>query len=185
MSFVIGDAVKSSFGFAKENTFSQFGKWIILAILLIIPIAQAIPIGVYLKVLRNEEADLSNTKQTFIQGLLAMLVMIVFFLPLLIVNFIPILGQILALVGIFFIVPLLFQALIRFANSGNLGDAFKLGDIFKTVGDLGWGTVLIAGLVILLVCGLVSIISIIPIIGLLAPPFACFALFNYFKELFA
>jgi hypothetical protein len=74
-------------------------------------------------------------------------------------------------------------AILRFAHTGSLGEAFHFSAILEHIGRLGWGTWIIAVIVLLIVAVIygfvVGIISTIPILGGIIAAFlnVAFALF--------
>jgi hypothetical protein len=74
-------------------------------------------------------------------------------------------------------------AILRFAHTGSLGEAFHFSAILEHIGRLGWGTWIIAVIVLLIVAFIygfvVGIISSIPILGWIIAAFlnVAFALF--------
>lgn len=83
-------------------------------------------------------------------------------------------------------------ALLRFARTGSLGEAFHFSAIFEHIGRLGWGTWIIAVIVLLIIAlvygFVVGIISSIPILGWIIVLFlnAAFAIFyaRYFAQVY-
>jgi len=75
---------------------------------------------------------------------------------------------------LFFIVAIITMLLsligaIRFARTGSMGEAFNFGAILETIGKIGWGTYIVALIVLIIVqfvIGIVlSIIAMIPVLG--------------------
>lgn len=58
---------------------------------------------------------------------------------------------------------------MRFAHTDSLGEAFNFGAIFAHIGKLGWGTWIIAVIVLLIIALIygfvVGLLSMIPLIG--------------------
>ena len=94
MSIGIGDNLTASFGFAKDKLGGSPVTWLILSILNLIPIVDWIVYGVYVKVLRGEEPDLENLGKTFIDGLLALIIGLIYMI-------VPIILIIVVSVGMF------------------------------------------------------------------------------------
>ena len=61
--------------------------------------------------------------------------------------------------------------IVRFARTGSMGEAFNFGAILDTIGSIGWGSYIIALIILIVVqfvLGLViGIISMIPILGVI------------------
>jgi len=55
---------------------------------------------------------------------------------------------------------------IRFARTGKIGEAFNFGEIFSTIGRIGWGSYILALIVIAVILVIVYVIlGLIPILG--------------------
>ncbi len=79
----------------------------------------------------------------------------------------PVIGGII-IAGILAIILALFAIIgvIRFARSGSMGEAFNFGAILATIGKIGWGSYILALIVIAVVIFLVSfILGLIPVLG--------------------
>ncbi|WP_319378272.1 DUF4013 domain-containing protein [uncultured Methanocorpusculum sp.] len=94
MSIGIGDNLTASFQFSKEKLGGNIGTWLILSILNIIPIVNWIVYGVYVKVLRGDDPDLENMGKSFVDGLLALIIGLIYMI-------IPIILIVLVSVGMF------------------------------------------------------------------------------------
>jgi hypothetical protein len=189
-----GNMVGDSFEYAKEAVVGKWNKWIMLiiaTILLGIPLA-----GYSLKVLRGEKPapEVEDWGTLFIDGIKYIIISIIWAIPAMIVLFLTVgvtaLGAMsgdstaaMAAIGgmmigllIFFIVCViigLFEiiGIIRFARTGSMGEAFNFSAILATIAKIGWGSYIIA-LIVLLVVGvvfgiIVTIIMMIPILGVL------------------
>jgi hypothetical protein len=91
--------------------------------------------------------------------------------------FVPALGGIF-IAGILAIILALLAivGVIRFARTGSMGEAFNFSAILATIGKIGWGSYILALIVITVILMIVSIIlGIIPVLGpiiqLIAGPF--------------
>jgi hypothetical protein len=160
-------------------------------ILLCIPL-----MGYSIKVLRGEKPapEVTGWGTLFIDGIKYLIVSLIWALPCLLILFFAMASfffalisgntaQAMGLVGgaligllVFVIVAIitgLFATIgiIRFARTGSMGEAFNFSGILDTIGKIGWGTYIIALIVLMivqLVFGLViSIVSLIPILGLI------------------
>lgn len=185
---MIGD----SFEYAKEAVVGKWNQWLMLiiaTILLGIPLA-----GYSLKVLRGEKPapEVTDWGTLFVDGIKYIIISIIWAIPAMIVFFlavgVSVLGAMsgdptaaMAAVGgmmigmlVFFVVlliTLLFEliGIVRFARTGSIGEAFNFGAILATIGKIGWGSYIIA-LIVLCVVGviygiIVTIIMMIPILG--------------------
>ncbi|MDO9522465.1 MAG: DUF4013 domain-containing protein [Methanocorpusculum sp.] len=94
MSIEIGENLTASFGFAKEKLGGNIGTWLILSILNLIPIVNWIVYGTFVKILRGDEPNLDNMGKSFVDGLLALIIGIIYMI-------IPIILTIVISVGMF------------------------------------------------------------------------------------
>jgi len=78
MSIGIGENLTASFGFAKEKLGGNIGTWLILSILNLIPIVDWIVYGTFVKILRGDEPDLEKMGKSFVDGLLALIIGIIY-----------------------------------------------------------------------------------------------------------
>jgi len=187
-----GNMIGDSFEYAKEAVVGKWNQWLMLiiaTILLGIPLA-----GYSLKVLRGEKPapEVTDWGTLFIDGIKYLIISIIWMIPAMIVFFlavgVSVLGAMsgdptaaMAAVGgmmigmlVFFVVlliTLLFEIIgvIRFARTGSIGEAFNFGAILATIGKIGWGSYIIA-LIVLCVVGviygiIVTILMMIPILG--------------------
>jgi hypothetical protein len=187
-----GNMVGDSFEYAKEAVVGKWNQWIMLiiaTILLGIPLA-----GYSLKVLRGENPapEVNDWGTLFIDGIKYIIVSIIYLIPVIIVGAILMVvgfgavmsgdAQAIASAGIVLIIGLLVMLIIailvmvfaifgsvRFARTGSIGEAFNFSAILATIGKIGWGSYIIA-LVVLCVVGviygiIITIIQMIPILG--------------------
>lgn len=187
-----GNMIGDSFEYAKEAVVGKWNQWLMLiiaTILLGIPLA-----GYSLKVLRGEKPapEVTDWGTLFVDGIKYIIISIIWAIPAMIVFFlavgVSVLGAMsgdptaaMAAVGgmmigmlVFFVVlliTLLFEliGIVRFARTGSIGEAFNFGAILATIGKIGWGSYIIA-LIVLCVVGviygiIVTIIMMIPILG--------------------
>lgn len=94
MSIGIGENLTASFGFAKDKLAGSPVTWLILSILNLVPIVDWIVYGVYVKILRGEEPDLNNMGKSFVDGLLALIIGLIYMI-------VPIILIIVVSVGMF------------------------------------------------------------------------------------
>ncbi len=187
-----GNMIGDSFEYAKEAVVGKWNQWLMLVIATII---FGIPLAGYsLKVLRGEKPapEVADWGTLFIDGIKYLIISIIWMIPAMIVMFLTVgmtafgamsgdpTAAIAAMSGmmagllVFFIVliiTLLFEIIgvIRFARTGSMGEAFNFGAILETIGKIGWGSYIIA-LIVLMIVGvvfgiIVSIIMMIPILG--------------------
>ena len=190
MSIELGENISSAFSYAFNNTFKHFGRWLGLSVLLLIPIANLIPLGIFLKTYRNEEPDFSGAGKSFVNGLLYFLITLVYaiipFILILVLGGTALAGLIpamiagdmagmtaalagsLALVLVVFIVSILIAfvlipGIINFARSGKFSGAFKFGEIFGMIKKAGVGHYILSFIVLFLIIMLIEFV-----IGLIA-----------------
>lgn len=134
MSIGIGDNLTGSFGFAKDKLGGNFVTWLILAVLNIVPVVNWIVFGTYVKVLRGDDPDLDNMGKSFVDGLLALIIALIYMI-------VPIVLSIIVSVGMF-----------------TVGSVATISPTSSVVPDMmaGVGVVLMFGLI--LVCIIVSIL---------------------------
>jgi hypothetical protein len=187
-----GNMIGDSFEYAKEAVVGKWTQWLMLVIATII---LGIPLAGYsLKVLRGEKPapEVTDWGTLFIDGIKYLIISIIWMIPAMIVMFFTVgvaalgtmtsdptaamtaIGGMMAGLLVFFIVlviTLLFEIIgvIRFARTGSMGEAFNFGAILETIGKIGWGSYIIA-LIVLMIVGvvfgiIVSIIMMIPILG--------------------
>jgi hypothetical protein len=55
---------------------------------------------------------------------------------------------------------------VRFARTGKMGEAFNFGEIFSTIGKIGWGTYILALIILVVIFGIIYVVlGLIPIVG--------------------
>ena len=173
---MIGD----SFAYVKEGVIGNTNKWLMLiiaTILLELPL-----MGYIMKILRGEKPApaVENWGTLFIDGIKLLIVYIIFLIPVMIVYGIMmvimgaafisgdegtamggvvvagILG--LVLLVLYIIIALLLPiAAVRFARTGNFGDAFNFSAILGHIGKIGWISYIIA----LIIGGIVVAIPVV------------------------
>ena len=183
MSIGIGENLTGSFGFAKDKLVGSIVNWILLIILTIIPIVNFIAMGTYLKVYRGEDPKVEHIGKSFVDGLLALIIAIIYMLiPLIVTSIVfaasmgsmmadPFAGLAAAGIGgiiclILFILFALFMipAMINFARKG-FGAAFKFGEIFGMIGKAGWLKYIISIILLAIIFGIIGLLGMIPFIG--------------------
>ena len=187
-----GSMVGESFEYAKEAVVGKWNQWIMLIIATII---LGIPLAGYsLKVLRGDKPapEVSDWGTLFIDGIKLMIIMLIYMIPAMIVLFFVVgasalasmssnpsaamaaVGGILFGLLLFFVVALITAIFaiigeVRFARTGNMGEAFNFSEILGTIGKIGWGPYIIALVVLfvvqMIIAIIVSIIMMIPYLG--------------------
>ncbi|NLO77105.1 MAG: DUF4013 domain-containing protein [Methanomicrobiales archaeon] len=174
----IGENLGASFEYAKEALVGKWVKWILLAIIGIIPIVNFILFGYAIRVLRGIKPapELGEYVQLFIDGLMYFIIAFVWMIPVFIVSMIvgfisgSFAGMIIGLL-IMLIVALLcglfaYIGIVRFARMEKFGEAFAFGAINEKIEAIGWVKYIIALIVVGIVIGVISfILMLIPIIG--------------------
>ncbi|HKM41727.1 MAG TPA: DUF4013 domain-containing protein [Methanocorpusculum sp.] len=206
MSIEIGENLTESFGYSKDKIGGNIGTWIILAILSIIPIVNFIAVGTFLKIYRGAEPKLENIGKAFVDGFLAFIIAFIYMLiptilsiiiavflvfdpmagPLSIFTGLTPLGIVLIAVCIVLFILLgllLTPALINFARSG-FGSAFSFGKIFGMISKAGWVNYILSIIIIGIIFGAISLLSLIPFIGfiiilILSPFLTCWSVRFY------
>ncbi len=181
--------LSESFEYAQEGLVGKWMKWLLL---LVATILLSLPLlGYALKILRGEKPspEVSDWGTLFIDGIKYVVILIIYFIPLIIIGVISIVplgfailsGQpeaILAAIGaalvgfvVFVIVAILIALIacigvIRFARTGSMGEAFNFGAILATIGRIGWLSYIFALIIMIIIVGIVEFICMaIPIIG--------------------
>ena len=189
-----GNMLGDSFAYAKDAVVGKWMQWLLLVIATVIFF---IPLmGYTLKVLRGEKPapEVTGWGTLFIDGIKYLIISLIWAIPALIIFAVTLGAGMLAMVGqdpavavagfggmlfglIIFIIVAFITALfatigvIRFARTGSMGEAFNFGEISATIGRIGWGTYIIAMVVLfvvqIIISIIISIIAMIPVLGVL------------------
>jgi hypothetical protein len=180
-----------SFEYTREGLVGKWVKWILLAVLSIIPIVNWIVNGYLLEILRGARAapELDDYGRLFVDGLKLFIVGLIYAIPLIIVYAILFgatfmmmgsgsdavtaagVGTLLIGMLIIFILAIviaLFEliGIVRFARTDSIGEAFNFSAILAHIGRIGWGPYIVALVVLMIaIFVVVFVLSIIPIIG--------------------
>jgi len=182
-----GNMLSDSFSYAKDAVWGKWGKWVLLVISTIIfPLIMGYMVRIYSGVKPAPEAD--NWVGMFIDGIKLLIIGIIYAIPVFIIMAIFVIPAIIMGDGdpmralgslgigmiIVFIVAIIISlisaiGMIRFAQKDSMGQAFAFGAILEHIGKIGWGSYIIA-LIVLWIVGIVfsvitTILSAIPIIG--------------------
>jgi hypothetical protein len=200
-----GTMLGDSLEYTKDALIGKWGKWILLIIISIIPIVNFIMFGYMMEIFRGARAapELEEYGRLFINGLKFFVVGLIYAIPLIIVYLI-IFGATFALMStgsnaavaagigtmliglliifVLAIVIALFQVIgaIRLARTDSIGEAFNFSAILAHIGRIGWGTYIIALVIVMVAIAVVEVVlSIIPILGwillfILTPAFSIF-----------
>ena len=187
----IGDNLGESFEYAMEALVGKWVRWILLIIISIIPIVNFILYGYTIRVLRGTKPapELEDYVQLFIDGLLYMIISIIWMIPAIIVAVILIGGSVgvamasdpaaagaaIAGMGIGVLLTTIVAILcglfatigiVRFARMEKFGEAFAFGAIKDKIGEIGWANYIISLIVVSIVISIIYFILIlIPFIG--------------------
>jgi Protein of unknown function (DUF4013) len=189
-----GNMLGDSFGYARDAVIGKWKEWLLLilaTILICIPL-----LGYTLRVLRGEKPapEVTGWGTLIIDGIKYFIVSIIWAIPCLIVLFLA-MGSFLAAIAsgdtsaalafaggalagllVFVIVAIITGLLatigiVRFARTGSMGEAFNIGEILATIGKIGWGSYIIAMVVLVVVqCVIAVVITalyLIPVLGII------------------
>ena len=180
-----GNMLSDSFSYAKDAVWGKWVQWILLAISTIIfPLIMGYMVRIYSGVKPAPEPG--NWVGMFIDGLKLLIIGIIYAIPLFIVMAIffitagmmndPLaalgtigIGLLIMLVVGFLISLISAIGVIRFAQKDSMGQAFAFGAILEHIGKIGWGSYIIA-IIVLVIAGFVfgfiaSILGMIPVLG--------------------
>jgi hypothetical protein len=172
-----GNMLGESFAYAKEGVVNKMNKWIMLIIATII---LTIPLmGYLMQIYRGTKPapEVVNWGKLFIDGIMLAIVAFIYMIPLIILQFLMVgavmAGAILenptavmagmAGAGILFLVYIIVaiiigliapMAMIRFARSGSIGEAFNFNAIRAHIGKIGWINYIIALIILAFVIGI-------------------------------
>ena len=187
----IGDNLGESFEYAKEALVGKWVRWILLIIIGIIPIVNFILYGYTIRVFRGIKPapELEDYVQLFVDGLLYMIISIIWMIPAIIVAVILVggsvglaiasdpaaMGAAIAGMGIGLLVTFIVAILcglfatigiVRFARMEKFGEAFAFGAIKDKIGEIGWANYIISLIVIGIVVSIIYfVLVLIPVIG--------------------
>ncbi|MDN7025827.1 DUF4013 domain-containing protein [Methanoculleus sp. FWC-SCC1] len=204
-----GEMLSDSFGYAKDAVWGKWTRWVLLLISTIIfPLIMGYTVRVYSGV--KPAPELENWGGLFIDGVKLFVIGLIYAIPVLIIAAIFFIPAMLLAIGsggddpaalaaafgsfgigllVMIVVAIIISlvsaiGVIRFARKDSFGQAFAFGAIFEHIGTIGWGSYIIA-LIILWIVGVVfsvviTLLGAIPIIGwlitlFLYPPWIIFA----------
>src|SRR5208283_2879717 len=194
-----GAMIGNSFTYVKEGIIDRVNTWLLLIIATLI---LAIPLmGYIMSVYRGTKPapEVDGWSKLFVDGILLLIVGFIYAIPIIILEFlvigatfVPQMGSnptaamtglagagILAVILIIVAIIIAIIApigIIRFARSGNFGDAFNFGEIIATIKKIGWLSYILALIIVTIVVGipvlilwviLMALIIALPIVGLL------------------
>jgi hypothetical protein len=172
-----GTMIGDSFTYVKEGIIDKVNTWLLLMIgtlILTIPL-----MGYVMNVYRGTKPapEVAGWAKLFVDGILLFIVSIIYAIPVIILEFLVIGATFattlesnptavmtsLAGAGILAVVMIIVAiaiaivspiGIIRFARTGNLGDAFNFGEIIATIKKIGWLSYILALIVIAVVIGI-------------------------------
>lgn len=183
-----GNMLSDSFSYAKDAVWGKWFQWILFAISTIIfPLIMGYMVRIYSGVKPAPEPG--NWVGMFIDGLKLFVIGFIYGIPLFIIMVIFTVPAIMAADGgdfmlalgslgigllLMFIVGIIITlvstiGMIRFAQKDSMGQAFAFGAILEHIGRIGWGSYIIA-IIVLMVAGfvfgfIVGILGMIPVLG--------------------
>ncbi|MCZ9313197.1 MAG: DUF4013 domain-containing protein [Methanocorpusculum sp.] len=183
MSIGIVENLNKSVDFAKNRLFGNWVDWLILIILCIIPfIGWLLLLGFIVRVYRGGEAKLGEWIKMLIDGILLVIIAIIYsIIPAIVgiifgaslyaINPMDPMGSLTALtagvsiIGVIvtLIVSIIFgimgtMAIVRFAKEESLGAAFQFGEIFKIIGKIGWVHYILSWIVLAIIFAVIFFI---------------------------
>jgi hypothetical protein len=172
-----GTMIGDSFTYVKEGIIDKVNTWLLLMIgtlILTIPL-----MGYVMNVYRGTKPapEVDGWAKLFVDGILLFIVSIIYAIPVIILEFLVIGATFattlesnptavmtsLAGAGILAVVMIIVAiaiaivspiGIIRFARTGNLGDAFNFGEIIATIKKIGWLSYILALIVVAVVIGI-------------------------------
>jgi hypothetical protein len=184
-----GTLIGNSYAYVKEGIIDKVNKWLLLMIATLI---LTLPLmGYIMNVYRgtNPAPEVENWMKLFVDGILLFIVGIIYAIPVIILEFLTIgatfatamtenpaammtgmagagiLAVLLIIVAIIIAIisPI---GIIRFARTGNFGEAFNFGEIIATIKKIGWLTYILALIVVAIVVGIPTLILWLILAGL-------------------
>jgi hypothetical protein len=192
----IGEMLGSSFAYAKEGLVGKWKRWALLLISAIIfPLLSGYLLRIYRGVVAAPDPD--DWVKMFVDGILVIVIGLIYAIPVMIVAFLLIGASVFALIAnpestagvggmiIGFIITIILAlivslisnfAIIRFAREEKFGEAFNLKEILAVISKVGWVMYFVAVLVFSIIAAVIMmVLQFIPFIGfilyLIALPF--------------
>ena len=187
-----GNMLSDSLSYAKDAVWGKWVQWILLAISTIIfPLIMGYMVRIYSGI--KPAPEVGNWVETFIDGLKFLVIGIIYGIPMFVITIIFMVPALMAAingdfmlalgsVGIGFLLLLVVGVIItlisaigviRFVHTDSMGQAFAFSAIFEHIGKIGWGSYIIA-LIILWIAGIVfdvivlilaTVFGLIPFLG--------------------
>jgi len=213
-----GRMLSDSFEFTKEAVVGKWIKWILLIIPFMSP-------GYAFQIYKGTKPapEINDWVANFINGIKIFIVALIYFIPIIIIGVIfllpllyaaisqdtsalaagigsALLGLLICILLAIIVALMLPIALIRFARTESFGEAFNFGAIFAKIGNMGWGSYIIAWIALIIAAVIVGIIvgiigfilMLIPVLGwilyliieLLLMPAAAIFVARYWTQVF-
>ena len=186
-----GNMLGDSFEYAKEAVLDKWLKWILLIIPFMAP-------GYAFQIYKGTKPapEINDWVANFINGIKLFIVGLLYAIPIIIVGVIfllplifaalsqnisalvagigsALLGLLICIILTIIVAIILPIALIRFARTESFREAFNVGEIFAKIGNIGWGSYIIAWIVLIIamfmfviIVGIIAfILMFIPILG--------------------
>jgi hypothetical protein len=186
-----GNMLGDSFEYVKEAVLDKWLKWILLIIPFMAP-------GYAFQIYKGTKPapEINDWVANFINGIKIFIVGLLYAIPIIIVGVIfllplffaalsqntsalvagigsALLGLLMCIILAIIAAIILPIALIRFARTASFREAFNVGEIFAKIGNIGWGSYIIAWIVLIIamfifviIVGIIAfILMIIPILG--------------------
>lgn len=180
--------LSESFEYTKDAVWGRWGRW---ALLVVCTIIFPLLYGYILEVLRGTKPapELQNWWKLFVDGILYLVISIIYAIPIIIVAILTVGGSALFFISgnpamnvgglgmmvigflVIFILAILIGliaiiGMVRFARTGEFGEAFNFSEILATIDSIGWGHYILALIILYVVVGVVSfVLAVIPFLG--------------------
>ncbi|MGC9434722.1 MAG: DUF4013 domain-containing protein [Methanomicrobiales archaeon] len=180
--------LSESFEYTKEALWGRWGRW---ALLVVCTIIFPLLYGYILEVLRGTKPapELQNWWKLFVDGILYLVISIIYAIPIIIVAIFTVGGSALFFISgnpamnvggpgmlvigflVIFILAILIGliaiiGMVRFARTEKFGEAFNFSGILATIDSIGWGSYILALIILYVVVGVVSfVLAVIPFLG--------------------
>ncbi len=184
-----GTLIGNSYTYVKEGVIDKVNNWLLLMVATLI---LTIPLmGYILNVYRgtNPAPEVENWIKIFVDGILLLIIGVIYAIPVIILELLIVGTALVSTMGrnpaammtgiagagilaVLLIVVAIIIAIIspigfiRFARTGNVGEAFNFGQIIATIKKIGWLNYILALIVVAIVVGIPSLILWVIIAGL-------------------
>ena len=175
----IGEMLGSSCAYAKEGLVGKWKRWALLLISAIIfPLLSGYLLRIYRGVVAAPDPD--DWVKMFVDGILVLVIGIIYSIPVIVVAVALIGGSVFALVNnpesaagmggmiIGFIITIILAlivslisnfAIIRFAREEKFGEAFNLKEILAVISKVGWVMYFVAVLVFSIIAAVIMMVT--------------------------